>query len=171
VHGIVQNCGGDIQVESASGKGTVFRVYLPAQNVANRPPEKEAVYDAVAGRQETILVVDDEPQIARVMQLMLESLGYQVTAYTSSRDALRTFEATPRAFDMVITDMTMPELTGEELAQDVLKIRPNIPIVLCTGFNENMNEERARHLGIQRLVYKPIVRNALAEVVRSALDN
>jgi signal transduction histidine kinase len=89
VHGIVQNCGGDIQVESASGKGTVFRVYLPAQNVANRPPEKEAVYDAVAGRQETILVVDDEPQIARVMQLMLESLGYQVTAYTSSRDALK----------------------------------------------------------------------------------
>jgi signal transduction histidine kinase/ActR/RegA family two-component response regulator len=171
VHGIVQNCGGDIKVESALGKGTVFRIYLPAHYVVKRPPEKEAVNDVATGQQETILVVDDEPQIAHVMQLMLESLGYRVVAHTSSRAALKAFETTPQAFDMVVTDMTMPELTGEELARNVLQISPGIPIILCTGFNEHMNEERARHLGIQRLVYKPIVRNALAEVVRSALDN
>jgi signal transduction histidine kinase/uncharacterized membrane-anchored protein YhcB (DUF1043 family) len=171
VHGIVQNCGGDIQIESARGKGTVFRIYFPAQNVVNRPPENAAVNDAVAGYQETILFVDDEPQIVHVMQLMLESLGYQVIAHTSSRAALKAFETNPRAFDMVITDMTMPELTGEELARNVLQISPDIPIVLCTGFNEHMNEERARHLGIRRLVYKPMVRSALAEIIRDALDN
>jgi len=153
------------------GKGTVFRIYLPAHYIVKRPPEKEAVNDVATGQQETILVVDDEPQIAHVMQLMLESLGYQVVAHTSSRAALKAFETTPQAFDMVVTDMTMPELTGEELARNVLQISPGIPIILCTGFNEHLNEERARHLGIQRLVYKPIVRNALAEVVRSALDN
>ncbi len=171
VHGIVKNCGGDIRVESVAGEGAVFRIDLPAQNVGGRLPENRAVSHAPAGNQETILVVDDEPQIANVLQLMLESLGYHVIAHTSSHGALRAFEADPQAFDMVITDMTMPELTGEEFARAVLKLSPDIPIIMCTGFNEHMNEERARHLGIRRLVYKPIVRNALAEVVRSALDS
>ena len=171
VHGIVKNCGGDIRVESALGKGAVFRIDLPAQNIERRPPEQAVVNGTAVGNQERILVVDDEPQIARVIQLMLESLGYHVIAHTSSREALQSFEAAPRDFDMVITDMTMPELTGEDLARTMLQLSPNIPIIICTGFNENMNEERARHLGVRRLVYKPIVRNALAEIVRSVLDN
>jgi CheY-like chemotaxis protein len=121
------------------------------------------------GNQETILVVDDEPQIAHVLQLMLESLGYRVVAYTSSQEALQRFEKTPHSFDLIITDMTMPNLTGEELSQAVLRRAPDMPIVLCTGFNENINEERARQLGIRRFIYKPIVRNTLADIVKQAL--
>jgi CheY-like chemotaxis protein len=116
------------------------------------------------------LVVDDEPQSARVMELMLASLGYRVTAFTSSREALRAFEENCQAFDLVITDMTMPDLTGEGLARAALEKRPDTPIILCTGFNEQMNEERARIVGIRRLIYKPIVRKALAGVVRNVLD-
>jgi len=170
VHGIVKNCGGEIRVESAEGKGAVFRIYLPAQNVTNRALEKATVDKTSFGHQETILIVDDEPQIAHVIQLMLESLGYHVVAHTSSRAALQSFEASPQQFDLVITDMTMPELTGEEFAQSVRLIAPDTPIIMCTGFNEHMNEDRARQIGIQRLVYKPIVRNSLAEIVRRALN-
>lgn len=171
VHGIVKNCGGDIRVESAIGKGTVIRIYLPAHNVFKHKPDETAANITSFGNQETILVVDDEPQIAHVVQLMLESIGYRVIAHTSSRAALQVFEASPGDFDMVITDMTMPELTGEELARAIQQIAPDIPVIICTGFNENMNEERARQLGIRRLVYKPIVRNTLAEIVRNALNS
>jgi CheY-like chemotaxis protein len=171
VHGIVKNCEGDIRVESAVGKGTVIRVYLPAHTVLTQKPDETAVNKTSFGNQETILVVDDEPQIAHVLQLMLESIGYRVVAHTSSRAALQVFEASPGDFDMVITDMTMPELTGEELARAIRQIEPDIPVIMCTGFNENMNEDRARQLGIRRLVYKPIVRSTLAEIVRNALHS
>jgi CheY-like chemotaxis protein/two-component sensor histidine kinase len=169
VHGIVKNCGGDIQVESAAGQGAIFRIYLPAQEVPGVTTEPDDRASPAGGNQETILVVDDEPQIAHVLQLMLESLGYRVVAYTSSQEALQRFEKTPHSFDLIITDMTMPNLTGEELSQAVLRRAPDMPIVLCTGFNENINEERARQLGIRRFIYKPIVRNTLADIVKQAL--
>ena len=102
---------------------------------------------------------------------MLDSLGYRAITHTSSREALRAFESAPQAFDLVVTDMTMPEMTGDEFARAALKIRPDMPIILCTGFNEQMTEERARHIGIRQLIYKPLVRAKLAEVVKEALEN
>jgi signal transduction histidine kinase/CheY-like chemotaxis protein len=170
VHGIVRGCGGDISVESKPGEGTVFRVYLPAQALtAEDPATMPDTGQTAANQEKTILVVDDEPQIARVMRLMLESLGYRAFAYTNSRDALKAFEAAPQTYDLVMTDMTMPGLTGEEFARKILDKHPETPVILCTGFNEHMNEERARLLGIRRLIYKPVVRDALAKAVREAL--
>ena len=171
VHGIVKNCGGDIRVESEPGKGTVFDIYLPSQDIIPPSADQNQTRDDIAtGNHESIMVVDDEPQVTRVIQLMLESLGYRVVGYTSSRDALTEFEASPSAYDLIITDMTMPDITGEELARKALKIRPDIPLLLCTGFNEHMNEERARALGIRRLIYKPVIRKSLADIIRSELE-
>jgi len=171
VHGIVKNCGGDIQVESEPGKGAVFHIYLPAHHVAPLQSEPSGKKMTVVGQQETILVVDDEPQVAQVMQLMLDSLGYHVITHTSSREALTAFQKAPQKIDVVITDMTMPEMTGDELTRAVLQIRPDIPVILCTGFNEQMNEERAHTIGVRQLIYKPIVRSALADAIKAAIGN
>jgi len=171
VHGIVKNCGGDVRVESHPGQGAVFQVLLPAHHVAAQLSEVPDVAPAAAGGRETILVVDDEPQVAHVLQLMLDSLGYRVVIHTSSREALQEFERAPQSFDLVITDMTMPEMTGDEFARAALTTRSDMPIILCTGFNEQMTEERARDIGIRQLIYKPLVRAKLAEVVKEALAN
>ena len=101
---------------------------------------------------------------------MLENLGYEVTARTDSNDALKEFSEKPQNFDLVITDMTMPHMTGDELAKKLLDIKPDIPVILCTGFNEDITEEKALAMGIQKFVMKPVIKNDLATTIRTVLD-
>ncbi len=170
VHGIIKNYGGHIAVESFQGKGSVFDVYLPA---SEKEPE-EFIEDKnlvpVEGN-ERILFVDDEEIVADMGKSILEHLGYRVTVYTSSDMGLAAFKDDPSLYDLVITDQTMPEITGAELAEKVLEIRADIPIILCTGYSSTMSEEKARELGISGFAMKPLSLNDLSAIVRQVLDN
>ncbi len=118
---------------------------------------------------EWILLEDDEAEIVASLQQMLESLGYRVAALTGSAAALDTFRNQPEDFDLVITDQTMPQLTGEELAREMLRLRPDLPIILCTGFSEAVSPEKARTMGIREFIIKPISSQVMAETIRRAL--
>ena len=126
--------------------------------------------DGVTKGEERILLVDDEEQIVAMERQILENLGYRVTARTDSQEALKVFAQHPQNFDLVITDMTMPYMTGDQLAQKMLDIEPDIPVILCTGFNELITEEKALAMGIQKFVMKPVVKHDLATTIRSVLD-
>jgi signal transduction histidine kinase/ActR/RegA family two-component response regulator len=169
IHGIIKNHGGDITVKSMPDKGTTFQVYLPLIEDVEIGVELKSTDGAIRG-EERILLVDDEEQIVAMEQQMLENLGYQVTARTNSMEALKAFEEQPHNFDLVITDMTMPHMTGDLLAQKMLDIQPNIPVILCTGFNEIITEDKALAMGIQKFVMKPVVKNDLATTIRTVLD-
>jgi signal transduction histidine kinase/ActR/RegA family two-component response regulator len=169
IHGIVKNHRGDISVTSSPGKGTTFKVYLPITEDADIANEFEPSNGAAKGN-ERILLIDDEEQIVSMEQQMLENLGYEVTARTDSTEALKEFSEQPQNFDLVITDMTMPHMTGDELAQKLLDIKPDIPVILCTGFNEDITEEKALSMGIQKFVMKPVIKNDLATTIRTVLD-
>jgi CheY-like chemotaxis protein len=119
---------------------------------------------------ERILVVDDDLNLVRMNQKILERLGYQVLVYTESCEALAAFQQDPGAVDLLITDMTMPRMTGEELARKVLALRPDLPVVICTGFSELINEEKARAIGARALLMKPLTKKELACAVRQVLD-
>jgi len=119
---------------------------------------------------ERILFVDDEEHLAELWGEMLESLGYQVAAHTSSREALATFQGNPEQFDLMITDMTMPEMTGTELSKAIRKIRPDLPIILCTGFSVRISEKEAKDIGIRRFLTKPLAILDLAKAIREVLD-
>ena len=169
IHGIVKNHRGDITVDSSPGKGTTFQVYLPIIEDAEVVTEFEPSNGAAKGN-ERILLIDDEEQIVSMEQQMLENLGYKVTARTDSTEALKEFSSQPQNFDLVITDMTMPHMTGDELAKKLLDIKPDIPVILCTGFNEDITEEKALSMGIQKFVMKPVIKNDLATTIRTVLD-
>ncbi|MFZ5775871.1 MAG: MASE3 domain-containing protein [Thermodesulfobacteriota bacterium] len=171
VHGIVTSLGGHVTVYSEAGKGTTFHVYLPRCQQANGILSGAAARALSLPRgDEHVLVVDDEKVIVDLMRQILTSLGYRVTTCIDSRQALEQFEAQPTGFDMLITDMTMPHLTGAELAQQAMAIRPELPVILCTGFSEIINEEKAKALGIRRLLMKPVLRDELARVLREIFD-
>ena len=168
VHGIVTRHHGAIAVRSAPGEGATFDIYLPKV--------ERDVGEAIGGPMqvprgtERILFVDDEPSLVMLAERMLERLGYTVTSCTNSLEALELFRSAPDTFDLVVTDMTMPGLTGDRLAREVLAIRPGMPVVLCTGYSELITEEQALDIGIRRFVMKPLAMREFCVSVREAID-
>jgi CheY-like chemotaxis protein len=171
VHGIVTAMGGAIQVYSEPGKGTEFQVFLPVvKTLSEKQATNSHAQAQIQGGTEQILLVDDEEAILSMEKRMLERLGYQVTSRFSSLEALEAFRTNPDKFDLVITDMAMPNMAGDKLSAELTKIRPDIPVLLCTGFSETMSEEKAAALGIKGFIFKPIVMKDLAQKIREVLD-
>ncbi len=170
VHGIVKSYGGEITVQSDVGTGTCFCVYLQLVEGAGDVAETMADAAQFPGGTEKILFIDDELSAVNAMKPVLEKLGYEVTARTSSIEALELFREKPDRFDIIITDQTMPKMTGKELAGEILFIRPNMPIILCTGFSEQIDESVAKEIGILGFVMKPLVMRQIANKIREILD-
>ena len=171
VHGIISSHGGAITVESEISKGTAFHVIFPKKNKISAQ-DKPAAVDA-PGRQEgteRILFIDDEPALIDIGKEILSTLGYDVTPCTASDEALDLFKADPERFDLVITDLTMPKMTGDLLAQELMRMRPEIPVILFTGYSDLVSRERFNKLGIRDCLMKPLTRKDLAESIRRVLD-
>ena len=170
VHGVVKRSGGFIRVESELNKGTTFHVYFRSvgeqTDITEQKPNKGLPHG-----NERILAVDDEAIIADMYKATLEHLGYTVTTVNQSEKALEIFQSSPESFDLVISDQTMPHLTGAELAEQILQIRSDIPVILCTGYSSLMSESKAKEIGIEKFVMKPVSGRDLAAIVREALDN
>ncbi len=170
IHGIVRDYHGFVEVESKEGEGTAFHVFIPAHEKEKRRPKKTEETDILPMGTEQILVVDDEIAIVNLNKAILESLGYQVTGVMDSIDALEKIRANPNRFDLVITDQTMPMLTGAELSQAIMQIKPDMPVILCTGFSSVISEEAALAMGIKKYIRKPVHRKMLAQVIRKVLN-
>ncbi len=169
VHGIVNTLHGNIIVDSKPGKGTIFYIYLPMVKKTITKNDTKQNTPPPTGN-ERILIVDDDKIIAELTKEVFDNLGYHVTACTSSIETLNIFQKQPKDFDILITDMTMPEMTGTELTKQIHAIRPDMPIILCTGFSEQINEKKAQAMGIKKYLMKPVAINNFARAVRKALD-
>ena len=167
VHGIVKDHGGAITVSSKLGEGTTFTVFIPRIEAKT---EKTKNYDNIPTGTDNILVVDDEENLASLMKTILGRLGYNVTALTSSLEALELFNKDPQQFDLIITDLTMPHLTGDKLASEVITIRPDIPIIIATGYAAALDNEKMKQCGIKASIPKPCQKQELANTIRMILD-
>ena len=169
-YGIVKEHEGDITIDTSPGKGTTFNIFLPILETETFKIADNAASDLPTGN-EHILLVDDEASIINIEKQMLTRLGYTVTSRVNSLEALEMFKNRPDRFDLVITDMTMPNMTGVRLAEALTEIRSDIPVIICTGYSERIDEEKAGSLGIKGLLMKPVVKSKLAETVRNVLDD
>jgi CheY-like chemotaxis protein len=169
VYGIVIEHQGDINVHSELGKGTTFNVYLPIMVQDEKAVSIESKEKILTGH-ERILLVDDEESIAKLEKQMLERLGYKVTMCVNSLEALEAFKNKPDLYDLVISDLTMPNMTGDQVAHEMIAVRSDIPIIICTGFSERLDHEKAASIGVKGFLMKPIVKSDMAKMVRKVLD-
>jgi CheY-like chemotaxis protein len=168
VHSIVADLGGAIDVATKAGEGTIFAIWLPVAGQAARPVA-ETVRDLPRGNGEAVMIVDDERSLVMFAEETLAELGYEPAGFDSSVAALRAFSGDPRRFDLVLTDETMPDLTGTELAREIRRLRPDIPIVLMSGHSGAQLTERAHAAGVSDVLRKPLVSRDIAEPLARAL--
>jgi CheY-like chemotaxis protein len=170
VHEIIRSYKGMTCISSDPDQGTTIDVYLPLIAVQSGHMSEISTEVHLPSGNETMLLVDDEEDVLEMMHLMMERLGYQVISVLNSVKALETFQKAPKTFDLVITDQTMPKMTGMELIREIRLIRSDIPVILCTGFNEKITEDNTRHLGIGALIGKPVRIAEMAGKIREVLD-
>lgn len=170
VHGIVKSHGGEIIVSSTVGKGSAFTLYFPALKGEETLEAREKTVFHPSRGSESLLLVDDEPALVEMEMEMLEELGYRVAAFINTAGALGAFRDAPESFDLVITDQTMPRMTGVELARKIHEIRPDIPIILISGYADQPDTEALNASGIAARLQKPLVQADIAETVRAVLD-
>jgi len=169
VHGIIKHHNGAITVESEPGKGTVFEVLFPL--VEAEADQEAGEPEALPAGNEKILFVDDEPSLVKMAKRMLEMQGYRVEAKGNPVEALEMVRSEPDRFDLVITDMTMPKMTGDKLSKEILGIRPDMPILLCSGYSDRIDADRAAALGIRKYIEKPLDMSDFVVTIRKVLDD
>lgn len=170
VHGIVTKHKGALTLTSELGKGSTFSVFFPVTGKEEQPAEPDSSANLTPTGKERILVVDDEYHLLEMYDSQLRRLGYEVTCSGNPEEALELFRKVPGKFDLVITDFTMPKMTGLELAKELGSIRPGLPVILCSGVSQVISDSAATRAGIKKIIYKPLRRQEIAEAIRSLLD-